>query len=253
MRVLIVGTVPPPGGDSALALAELASALFAEGHDVELLSPDNRSAAHRSARLQGPVFALRLAWLSRRFEAIVLHFEAGLPVGDRAGRLWRVATLTLVAASLRMFRESTVRFDGAAPIPGGIGSRGMGEIWSVATHVVLGNDEDRDEVVSTWGLPEGRVTVVPARVASPVAVPRGWAVKDAADPRTEVLELVRARAAHARAARAARVALGGAIGSPPGSPFTGERGQVVDAVAFTRAVRVLGRRLAARISDTKTS
>jgi hypothetical protein len=78
-------------------------------------------------------------------------------------------------------------------------------------------------------------------------------VKDAADPRTEVLELVRARAAHARAARAARVALGGAIGSPPGSPFTGERGQVVDAVAFTRAVLVLGRRLAARISDTKTS
>jgi hypothetical protein len=148
VRVLIVGTVPPPGGDSALALAELATALLAEGHDVELLSPDNRSAAHRSARLQGPVFALR------RFEAIVLHFEAGLPVGDRAGRLWRVATLTLVAASLRMFRESTVRFDGAAPIPGGIGSRGMGEIWSVATHVVLGNDEDRDEVVSTWGLPE---------------------------------------------------------------------------------------------------
>jgi hypothetical protein len=78
-------------------------------------------------------------------------------------------------------------------------------------------------------------------------------VKDAADPRTEVLELVRARAAHARAARAARVALGGAIGTPLASPFTGERGQAVDAVAFTRAVLVLGRRLAARISATKTS
>ena len=253
MRVLIVGTVPPPGGDSGLALAELAIALLAEGHDVELLSPDNRSAAHRSARLQGPVFALRLAWLSRRFEAIVLHFEAGLPVGDRAGRLWRAATLTLVAAALRMFRESTVRFDGASPIPGGIGSRGMGEIWSVVTHVVVGNEDDRNEVVSTWGLPEERVTVAPARVASPVAVPRGWAVKNAADPRTEVLELVRARAAHARAARAARVALGGAIGTPLASPFTGERGQAVDAVAFTRAVLVLGRRLAARISATKTS
>jgi hypothetical protein len=253
VRILIVGTVPPPGGDAAFALAELATAHLAEGHDVEMLSPDNRSAAHRSARLEGPVFALRLAWLSRRFESIVIHFEEGLPVRAHAARLWRVVTLALVAAALKMYQESTVRFDGGSAIPGGIGSRAMGEVWSVASHVVLSSREDRDELVSTWGLPEERVVVVSPRSAVRAPVPSGWVVGDATDPRTEVLELVRVRAAADREARAARVALGGAIGAPPGSPFTGERGQAVDAAAFTRALVVLARKLVARISATNPS
>ena len=173
MRILIVGTVPPPGGDAAATLAEIATKFLAEGHDVELLSPDDRSAAHRSARLEGPLFALRLAWLSRRFEAVVLHFEEGLPLGPRAGRLWRAVTLTALAAALRMFRETTVRFDAASPIPGGIGSRAMGEIWSSVSHVVVGNEKNRDQLVSLWSLPEERVTVEPGRPVARTTLPAG--------------------------------------------------------------------------------
>ena len=47
MRILVVGTLPPPGGDAARALADAANLLRDEGHDVELLSPDFRSASHR--------------------------------------------------------------------------------------------------------------------------------------------------------------------------------------------------------------
>ncbi|MFZ0059961.1 MAG: hypothetical protein WAL35_07965 [Acidimicrobiales bacterium] len=250
MRILIVGTVPPPGGDAAATLAEIATKFLAEGHDVELLSPDDRSAAHRSARLEGPLFALRLAWLSRRFEAVVLHFEEGLPLGPRAGRLWRAVTLTALAAALRMFRETTVRFDAASPIPGGIGSRAMGEIWSSVSHVVVGNEKNRDQLVSLWSLPEERVTVEPGRPVARTTLPRGWSVGDDEDPRTAVLDLVRARAAHDRAAMAARIALGGAIGPAPEAPFAGDAKRTIDPESVARAVIALARHLAQRIAAT---
>ena len=248
MRILIVGTVPPPGGDAAFALAEIATTLLAEGHEIELLSPDSRSAAHRSARLEGPLFALRLMWLSRRFEAVVLHFEPGLPLGPRAGRLWRAVTLASLAAALRMFSESTIRFDAASPIPGGIGSRAMGAVWSNASHVVLASEGDRDRLIATWGLPEERVTVAIGRQTPRATVPEGWAVGDDGDQRIEVLELVRARATHDRAARAARVALGGVIGPSPASPFGAGGRPALDAANVGRALVTLARHAMARIS-----
>jgi hypothetical protein len=251
MRILVVGTVPPPGGDAAGALAEQATALLADGHEVELLSPDARSAAHRSARLEGPLFALRLAWLSRRFEAVVLHFEQGLPLGERAGRLWRAVTLTSLGAALGMFSEATIRFDAASPIPGGIGSRAMGEVWSVASHIVLASEKDRELLVAIWDLPAERVSVTEERPSPRVTVPEGWAVGDDGDPRIEVLELVRARSAHDRAAMAARVTLGGAIGPLPAPPFAGPDRRAVDTEAVARALVALARQLVARISATR--
>ena len=253
MRILIVGTVPPPGGDAALALAEIATALIAEGHDVEMFSPDDRSAAHRSGRTEGPLFCLRLAWLSRRFDSVVVHFEQGLPLRARAGRWWRAVTLTLFAAALRMFPERNLRFDPDSPIPGGIGSRAMGEIWTTTSHVVVASEQDRAQLIAIWGLPEERVTVAEERPERRVHVPRGWAAADADDPRTEVLELVRARSAHDRAARAARVALGGEIGAAPGSPFAGDRSRAPDPEAFVRGAIALCRRLVERISATDRS
>jgi hypothetical protein len=253
VRILVVGTVPPPGGDAAFALAEIATAFVAEGHDVELLSPDNRSAAHRSARLEGPLLCLRLAWLSRRFEAVVLHFEEGLPLGRRAGRLWRAVTLTLLATALRMFQESTVRFDAVSPVPGGIGSRAMGQVWSAVSHVVVASENDRQQLIAIWELSDERVTVAVERPSRRVAVPQGWAVGDEEDPRTEVLELVRQRSAHDRAARAARVMLGGAIGPSPDSPFEGDRIQKIDPEGVFRAAVAFARRLVTKIFATSAS
>ncbi len=253
MRILIVGTIPPPGGDSALALAEIATAFIAEGHDVELLSPDSRSAAHRSAHLEGPLLCLRLAWLSRRFEAVVLHFEEGLPLGPRAGRLWRAVTLTLLGAALRMFRESTVRFDSASPIPGGIGSRAMGEVWSAASRVVVATEQDREQVISIWGLPEERVSVAGSHPVPRVSVSSGWAVGNVEDPRIEVLELIRQRSTHDRAARAARVSLAGVIGATAESPFEGEVSRTIEPEALVRTVIALTRRLARSVSPRNSS
>ena len=147
--------------------------LLAEGHDVEMFSPDDRSAAHRSGRTEGPLFCLRLAWLSRRFDAVVVHFEQGLPLRARAGRWWRAVTLTLFAAALRMFHERTVRFDADSPIPGGIGSRAMGEIWTAASHVVVASEQDRTQLIAIWGLPEERVTVAEERPERRVQLSRG--------------------------------------------------------------------------------
>jgi hypothetical protein len=250
MRILVVGTLPPPGGDAAFALAEIATALLAEGHDVELWSPDPRSAAHRTARLEGPLVALRLVWLSRRFEAVVFHFEDHLPLGPSSGRLWRAVTLTMLAAALRMFEESTVRFDAASPIPGGIGSRAMGEVWSAASHVVVASEQDRDQLIAIWDLPEERVSVAPMRPIVRKAVPEGWAVGENEDPRVEVLELVRARATHDRAAMAARATLGGLIGPASESPCGGGKRRVIDPEAVVRGVIAFGRRLANSNSAT---
>ncbi|MGA8295821.1 MAG: hypothetical protein WB770_02140 [Acidimicrobiales bacterium] len=200
MRVLVVGTLPPPGGEAARALADAANELRDEGHDVELMSPDFRSAAHRHARLDGPLLAAWLAYLSPRFDAVVVRFEPGFPLRPHASRALRAATLYALGAALGRFDHVTIRFDGGPSIPRGLGGRAMGNVWAATSKVVVASEDKRAELIAASGLPEDDVTVATARTTPAQPLREGWTLADDEDLRTGVSSLIRQRADRTRRA-----------------------------------------------------
>lgn len=246
MRVLVVGTVPPPGGDAARALADAANRLRDEGDDVELLSPDARSAAHRHARLDGPLLAAWLAYLSPRFDAVVLRFEPGFPLRPHASRALRAATLFALGKALARYGEVTIRFDGGPSVPRGLGGRAMGEVWSATTRVVVASEDKRAELIAASGLDASAVSVSTARAAPSHRVAEGWSTTEGDELRIGVSALVRERAERARSAdRALRGVLAATTTVAP-TPLAGDvprwtASGILREVAS--AARVIGRRI----------
>ena len=174
MRVLVVGTVPPPGGAAAMRLLGVVGERRADGDSVEIVSPDERSAAHRHARLAGPLLAVELAWSARRFDAVVLDLEPGLPLPGDAGRLLRALTLASLGEALRGYREVTVRLPSPIPIPGGVGGRPTRGLWSRCTLIVVQNEDDRARLLLAPGVSAERVKVEEPVAPGRSAADDGW-------------------------------------------------------------------------------
>ncbi len=222
MRVLVVGTVPPPGGAPARRLAAAAAELVDAGHEVEILSPDPRSAAHAHGALAGPMLALQLARRARRFDAAVVNFEPGLPLSSGADRATRAVTLVALGIALRGFGEVTIRLPSPIPIPGGVGGRASRELWSRTTGVVLEHAEDLDRILEAPGMTVERVRVDAGRPAGVPPGEPGWRglTGTEVDLRELVQAAVRERAARDRLVNAARVELGARSGlATPADPF----------------------------------
>jgi hypothetical protein len=229
MKVLVVGTVPPPGGEAAERLAAVATALIASGDTVELLSPDARSAAHRSARLGGPLLAVELALRARRFDALVLNLEPGLPLTATADRATRGITLAALGLALRAYGQVTIRLPSPIPLPGGVGGRATQALWAAASRVVVENEDDRDRILLAPGIVAANVVVEAPPEPARGTTERGYgglAIDDGA-LRATVQSLVRARAASDRRVNRARAALG-RTGAFDGAadPFRGVAGEV---------------------------
>ncbi len=252
MRVLVVGTVPPPGGAGAQALARVAASLVASGEQVEVLSPDVRSAAHRSARLDGLFLALRLALAARRFDALVLRIEPGVPLAPTTGRGPRAAALAALGAATSLFGQVTLRLDTPVPIPGGLGGRATTRLWASATRIVVASEDDRDQILAAPGVLAERVEVEePAPASHPVAL-QSWAVATDDRLRDSVLALVRARAARDRALNAARAELGGApLASPGVSGFGASDRPRTSATGVARALGGRAVRVARRLAASR--
>ena len=146
MRTLIVGTTPPPGGQAARELAAIAAARTLAGDQVEVLSPDPRSAAHHTGNLGSVLLPFRLALLAPRFDALVVRIEPGLPFGSTAGRLLRGVTLMSLGWVVGMFDEVTLRLDSPIALPGGVGGRATSDLWRRATVIVVANEHDRQQL-----------------------------------------------------------------------------------------------------------
>ena len=194
MRVLVVGTLPPPGGASARELAAVAARRQADGDEVELLSPDPSSAVHRSRRLDGLFLAWQLAWLSRRFDAVVLRVEDDLPCRRDMGRATRAAVLGALGLAVSRYGEVTLRVDSPVPLPGGVGGRATRQLWAAADEIVVRSAADRDELLRAPGIDPQRIVIDAPRSAL-CGADTPW--PDATEPglRSAVLEVVRARAA----------------------------------------------------------
>lgn len=193
MRVLVVGTVPPARGAVSKPLGRAVVGLLDDGHEVEIWSPDGRSAAHRFEELDD----LRLAWAlwgaARRFDGLVLGLETRLPLRHDAGRLERAVVLSGLAAALQRWKDVTIRPVSPIAIPGGLGGRPALGVWNRASAIVVSSEKDRDDLLAVPGIDPGRVVLEAEGRPKVGAWSEGWAI-GAAPTREAVGRLVRERA-----------------------------------------------------------
>jgi hypothetical protein len=243
VNVLIVGTTPPGGGAFARALAAVATARREAGDTVETLAPNPESAAHRSGRLDGVFLAARLAWASRRFDAVELRIEPGLPCRATTSRATRAVYLLALGAALARYSEVTLRPDTPIPIPGGLGGRATRAMWAAATRIVVWNTDDEAMALRTPGVHPDRVEIASRPAATPHRS-NPWPAATDPDLRASVLDVIRERADADRRAVAGRDLLG-ADAAPPPRPGPSSLGvaRLVLAVVGRRAARGVRRSL----------
>jgi hypothetical protein len=217
MRILVVGSVPPPlGGHSASLLSEVLR-LRQEGHDVEIVSLDPLAAAHRYLSAPGIAAVAEIGLIARRFDAVILQLEPGLPVRRSARRAERVAVLMTLAAILRRRPDVRLRLHESEDLPGGVGGQAGIAMWKAAGRIEVGDDAMREELAGLLGSLGGRVSVERDRSgdfeAAAAAGMGGWG--DGADATaSHVLAIVRANAAAARASLVPRGRLEGSGRAP---------------------------------------
>jgi hypothetical protein len=209
MRVLVVGSLPPPDGDRARALRSEVARLLGEGHTVEVVAPNPLATAHRYLGPAGIVGCIRLATMAGGYDAVVVQVEPGLPVRARAGRLERALSWFSFSFALRRAHNVEIRLECEADLPGGPGGRAALQAWRSADRIVVGGEDQRSGFLLAVGRAGDRSVVISPPV-QPLDTDEvgGWG--EGADASAEnVLELVRSRAARERRnlaeARSARV------------------------------------------------
>ena len=162
MRLLMVTPYPPlRDGIAAYALQAVAR-LRAEGHDVEVLSPDPSSAHHhldlRSAR--GP---LALAKRVRDYDKVIVQFHPDMFFPVPCDR-WRfVAVCAGLEAVFRAAHDLEVRVhaaDYSSGLGGGVAARAVRRMWAAAPRVVVHSDAQRRAFTDAFAVAPDRVAVL---------------------------------------------------------------------------------------------
>jgi hypothetical protein len=197
MRVLVVGSLPPPDGDRPRALRTEVARLLGEGHTVEVVAPNPVATAHRYLIPAGMFGCVRLATMVGGYDAVVVQVEPGLPVRAKAGRLERALSLVAFSFALRRGHHVVVRLERVIDLPGGPGGRAALQVWRNAGRIVVGGEDQRAAFVAAVGSAGDRAVVSSARSRVVDADDGGWG--EGAEASAEnVLELVRSRAAGER-------------------------------------------------------
>ena len=201
MRVLVVGSYPPPAHGESNRTVATVHRLGAQGDDVEVLSRRG-SAAQLRGPIAGPAGALLAWWRGRRYDAVVVQIESGAPLRISHGRRARIDRLVDCLSwglALRAVGEVTMVVADTDVIPRSVGGRSGRFLWTAADHLLVTSDRGRRRLVDEGGAIEERVEL-PALTPKPVRnTDDEWNdVSDAAG----VMERVQQRAAEDR--RAAR-------------------------------------------------
>jgi hypothetical protein len=183
MRVLLVGTLPPPGGVDARRFAREAARRSILGDSVETLSADPLSISHQSATLRGRHLARELRARSDEFDAVELRVEASLGLTLRSVRH--------VVVALRRYQHVTLFMD--SPIPFGSSEKGvLSRLWSSADIVVCAKESDLELIGSLSGSPDK--ILVPPEPSDLVRALPPWPESGSSSLQEGVLDVVRLRA-----------------------------------------------------------
>jgi hypothetical protein len=183
VRLLLVGTLPPPGGVDARRFAREAARRSALGDSVETLSGDPLSVSHRSAALRGRHLARELRRRSGEFDAVELRVEAGLALTPRS-----VGNLV---AAFGKYRHVTLFLDSPVPFKSSE-EEVLLRLWSSADTVVGANDADLGSIASLGDRPAK--IVVPPEPSDLAAVLPAWPESGSSSLQEAVLDVVRLRA-----------------------------------------------------------
>lgn len=201
MRVLVVGSYPPPAHGESNRTVATVHRLGAQGADVDVLSRRG-SAAKLRGPIAGPAGALLTWWRGRHYDAVVVQVESGAPLRVSNGRRARVDRLVdclCWGLALRAVRDVTMVVPDTDVVPRSVGGRSGRFLWTAADHLLVSSERGRRRLVDEGGASEERVEL-PAVAEKPSRrADNSWSeVSDAAD----VMERVQRRAAEDR--RAAR-------------------------------------------------
>lgn len=201
MRVLVVGSYPPPAGAEAHRTVATVHRLGARGDDVDVLS-SNGSAAQLRGPIAGPRGALRTWRLGRGYDAVVVQVESSAPLRMNHGRRARIDRFVDCLAwglVLRRLRDVTLVVADTDVVPRSIGGRTGRFLWTAADRLLVTNERGRRRLVDEGGAPEARVELPAAATSVERPGDDGWqGITGAAD----VMDRIKQRAAEDR--RAAR-------------------------------------------------
>jgi hypothetical protein len=201
VRVLVVGSYPPPAHGEANRVVATVHRLGARGDDVDVLSRRG-SAAQLRGPISGPAGALLVWWRSRRYDAVVLHVESGAPLRVSHGRRARVDRLVdcfTWGLALRAVGDVTMVVPDTDVIPRSVGGRSGRFLWTAADHLLVTSERGLRRLVDEGGAIEANVELPAVAPAPSRRADDGWSdVTDAADVMARVQERA---AADRRAAR----------------------------------------------------
>jgi len=193
VRVLVVGSYPPPARAEAHRTVATVHRLGAQGDDVDVLS-SRGSAATRRGPIAGPAGALQVWWRGRHYDAVVVHVESGAPLRvshGRRARIDRVVDCFSWGVALRLLRDVTLVVPDPDVVPRSVGGRSGRFLWTAADHLKVASERGRRRLVDEGGADDARVELPPITETASRPGDDGWSdIADAAD----VMERVRRRA-----------------------------------------------------------
>jgi hypothetical protein len=201
VRVLVVGSYPPPAHGEANRTVATVHRLGAHGDDVEVLSRPGSAAQFRGP-IVGPAGALTVWWRGRGYDAVVVQVESSAPLRvshGRRARFDRVVDCLAWGLALRAVRSATMVVADTDVVPRSVGGRSGRFLWTAADRLVVGDERGRRRLIDEGGAPDERVELAAAAATPTRSTDDRW--DDVTDV-AAVMERVQRRAAEDR--RAAR-------------------------------------------------
>lgn len=196
MKVVVVGSLPPPVTERARNLLAEVLRLRREGAEVEVISPRPDTVAHRYLGATGGLAALELVYAIRRTDSVVVQIEPGFPVDERSGRMARAVGLGTLALALRWTRgEVVLRLYSMHDLPRGAGGRAADLLWATAHRIEVGTEETLSRLESSLGSAERAKLSLSTGTVALGGARDGSAAVEANASLEAVTRLVRARAA----------------------------------------------------------
>jgi hypothetical protein len=201
VRVLVVGSYPPPAHGESHRTVATVHRLGAQGDQVDVLSRPG-SAAQLRGEIAGPLGAFRTWWRGRRYDAVVVQVESGAPLRvshGRRARIDRAIDCLAWGVALRWLRDVTLVVPDTDVVPRSIGGRTGRFLWTAADRLLVSSEHGRRRLVDEGGADDARVELPAAAPSVERSVDDGW---DGNADIADVMDRIKQRAAEDR--RAAR-------------------------------------------------
>jgi len=200
VRVLVVGSYPPPAHGESHRTVATVHRLGAQGDDVHVLSRRG-SAAQLRGEIAGPLGALQTWWRGRGYDAVVVQVESGSPLRvshGRRARIDRAVDCLAWGLALRLLRDVTLVVPDTDVVPRSIGGRTGRFLWTAADRLLVTSEHGRRRLVEEGGASETRVEIpAAAAIVERAADDDGW---DGLTDAAAVMERIKTRAAEDRKA-----------------------------------------------------